>query len=122
VDRVYLLNLPVAATGGPFKVLSTLRVAHELDMVHTDIHRGNILSFDAVPGVKFSAGWQLIDFGLSARAGSNVTILVTFNRGTRSGVRIRKLYAAAEQGVESATCAWTAEDDNGMLDGLELHV
>jgi hypothetical protein len=104
-------------------VRRTLRVAHELDIVHTDIRRGNILSFDAVPGVKFSAGWQLIDFGLSARAGSNVTILVASNRGTRCGVRIRKLlYAAAEQGVESATCAWTAEDDDGMLDGLELHV
>lgn len=91
-------------------VKNILKVAHKLNIVHTDIRQSNILHF--------KTGWQLIDFGLSAKAGSEVNLLKKSSRAGRCGERIRGLLEETDQG--NITCQWDFKDDIEMLDGLEF--
>jgi hypothetical protein len=97
----------------------TLKAAHAVSVVHTDIRRSNILYFDVVvlDDENSGEGWQLIDFGLSADAGSSVVISGDSSRGRRCGTRIRELL---KNGENSVRCAWNKADDIEMLSALEL--
>lgn len=120
IMRPAATNLPTGEGRGAIVagVRRTLAAAHKLDIVHTDIRHSNILYFGAVPGEENSEGWQLIDFGLSSKAGATIEVQANSSRGRRCGVRILSLVNASK--TAAISCDWEKGDDFEMLDGLEL--
>jgi hypothetical protein len=94
-------------------VKKTLKAAHQEGIIHTDIRRSNILFFDDDNG---RGGWQLIDFGLSAKIGSSVEIQVNSNLGQRCGNRIVELVRKTTDSI--LLVEWQVADDFAMLDRL----
>jgi serine/threonine protein kinase len=95
-------------------VKKTLKVAHELQIVHTDIRASNILYF----GEGDSGAWQLIDFGLSCALGSTVSLERDSSRAKRSGQRIKRIME--ESGDANINVEWTTNDDYSMLELLKF--